>query len=145
MKKEARLAMIRDAYRRIYGGTFVGFLPLSKREIKDTVAAVAPIRERDELEVNSQLRFEKAEPARERETDILLNAKERRELRKAMAKPFSPPVAAKIEVEEFPGVDDPYVPIINPQWDVELAPEIEAWAAFRDAVTADSEKLLLMG
>lgn len=136
MNKTERLAFIRNRHAALFGVALAtGTIAVTKAEIaaekKEITSVQAPV-ETEETETAAVDvawgAFDKPTVRREKESDYLLTAEERKELARIAAKPAT--VANEPETKEtvLP-VDVPeFVPEINPDWDREIASELESMA-----------------
>lgn len=143
MNKVDRLALLKSRYLAKVGAPIAGLLPIGRREIRavvrETVIPVAT--EEEEIPFASSLQFDKVVETKEKETDYLLTAKERRQikpiLRKASLQANSSlalqdgAVENPVEIagesgEIFPSRDDvDYLPILARDAYAELHVEID--------------------
>lgn len=143
MERNTRLALIKSRYLAKVGAPIAGLLPIGRREIRavvrETVVPVAT--EEEEIPFASSLQFDKVVETKEKETDYLLTAKERRQikpiLRKASLQANSSlalqdgAVENPVEItgesgEIFPSRDDvDYLPILARDAYAELHVEID--------------------
>lgn len=157
MNNASRLSLIKARFAAKFGARLPGLIPVSKKEIKETVfKTVAPRITRSEKEddsndlpsLSSRLKFDSVvSPHSISESDFLLNAKEKRELSKVWHKKPAPaaPAAEQNETEVFAvqEVED-FIPAIDPVLKAESAAYVEAWTKFELDSMKEADKLLLM-
>ncbi len=91
MTKSSRLSLIRSRYLALFGAAISGLLPVTATEVATEARAIAKHRVSDtaldesEMEVPSQLTFDR-ENAPDKDSEILLSAKEKRQLVRDMDK-----------------------------------------------------------
>lgn len=157
MNKTERLSFIKSRYAEKFGVQLAsGLLPVSRAEIKDEARTVKSRVARemddslatgDEVEIGSQLVFDKAEIKAERETDILLSAEEKRELAKvilAKKKVFfeSADVSEDSDRVELTAADLP-VPVFTREESEEVSTFARLWAEFELAAVESANRLYL--
>ena len=161
MNKTSRLALLKSRYAAKFGTAIPGLIAPSQVEISKVAKAVSRATKTDDSissgdentvdEIHSRLVFDKVSPRDERETDILLTAKEKRILSQDLLRAGVTKAAPTIEVEIvaveiFPdNPDAEYIPMLEKRFDVENAGLIAAWTIFELAVLADLEMPKLCG